>query len=295
MTTDPSPHRMAGAEKSVLDRLEEMNRAAELGGGHERIAEQHRKGKKTARERIDLLVDEGSFVEIDRFAVGQVGEHGLARKHHGDGVVTGYATIDGRTVYLFAHDFTVQGGSLGVMFGRKVAKVMDLALKAGAPIIGLSDSGGARIQEGVQSLAAYSEIFFRNTLASGVIPQISLILGPSAGGAVYSPAMTDFVIMKEATSYMFITGPDVVRAALGQEVTFEELGGAQVHASKSGVAHLTAPTEEECFEQTRRLLAFLPSSNAEYPPAVDSSDPADRREASLDSVVPPDPNKPYDM
>ena len=183
------------ATASVVDRLEKMNRAAELGGGPERIAQQHRKGKKTARERIALLMDEGSFVELDRFAVGEVGEHGLSRKHYGDGVVTGFGTIDGRTTYVFAHDFTVQGGSLGAMFGKKVTKVMDLALKAGAPIIGLNDSGGARIQEGVQSLAAYSEIFFRNTISSGVIPQLSLILGPCAGGAVFSPALTVFFLM----------------------------------------------------------------------------------------------------
>ena len=295
MSEERTRHRLAGAERSVLDRLEEMNRAAELGGGHERIAAQHKKGKKTARERIAMLLDEGSFVEIDRFAVGQVGEHGLAHKHYGDGVVTGYGTIDGRTVYLFAHDFTVQGGSLGVMFGRKVMKVMDLALKSGCPILGLSDSGGARIQEGVASLAAYSEIFFRNTLASGVIPQISVILGPSAGGAVYSPAMTDFVIMKNTTSYMFITGPDVVKAALGQEVSFEDLGGATVHATRSGVAHLTGDSEEECFDLTRKLLSYLPPSNSEFPPRSESTDDVDRTDPALDTIVPPDPNKAYDM
>ena len=295
MSEERTHHRLAGAERSVLDRLEEMNRAAELGGGHERIAAQHKKGKKTARERIAMLLDEGSFVEIDRFAVGQVGEHGLAHKHYGDGVVTGYGTIDGRTVYLFAHDFTVQGGSLGVMFGRKVMKVMDLALKSGCPILGLSDSGGARIQEGVASLAAYSEIFFRNTLASGVIPQISVILGPSAGGAVYSPAMTDFVIMKNTTSYMFITGPDVVKAALGQEVSFEDLGGATVHATRSGVAHLTGDSEEECFDLTRKLLSYLPPSNSEFPPRSESTDDVDRTDPALDTIVPPDPNKAYDM
>ena len=295
MSEERTHHRLAGAERSVLDRLVEMTRAAERGGGHERIAAQHKKGKKTARERIAMLLDEGSFVEIDRFAVGQVGEHGLAHKHYGDGVVTGYGTIDGRTVYLFAHDFTVQGGSLGVMFGRKVMKVMDLALKSGCPILGLSDSGGARIQEGVASLAAYSEIFFRNTLASGVIPQISVILGPSAGGAVYSPAMTDFVIMKNTTSYMFITGPDVVKAALGQEVSFEDLGGATVHATRSGVAHLTGDSEEECFDLTRKLLSYLPPSNSEFPPRSESTDDVDRTDPALDTIVPPDPNKAYDM
>ena len=295
MNDERSRPRLAGAERAILDRLEEMNRAAELGGGHEKVAAQHRKGKKTARERIAMLLDEGSFVEIDRFAVGEVGEHGLARKHYGDGVVTGYGTIDGRTVYLFAHDFTVQGGSLGVMFGKKVMKVMDLALKSGCPILGLSDSGGARIQEGVASLAAYSEIFFRNTLASGVIPQVSVILGPSAGGAVYSPAMTDFVLMKNTTSHMFITGPDVVKAALGQEVSFEELGGGPVHASRSGVAHFTADSEEECFDLTRKLLSYLPSSNSEFPPRLEPTDDVDRTDPALDSIVPTDPNKPYDM
>jgi acetyl-CoA carboxylase carboxyltransferase component len=279
----------------VLDRLEEMNRAAELGGGHEKIEEQHFKGKKTARERIALLLDEGSFVEIDRFAVGQGSGDDLAKKRYGDGVVTGYGTIDGRTAFVFAHDFTVQGGSLGVMFGRKVTKVMDLALKAGAPIIGLNDSGGARIQEGVQSLAAYSEIFFRNTIASGVIPQISLILGPCAGGAVYSPALTDFVIMVKGTSRMFITGPDVVKAALGQDVSFEELGGAEVNATRSGVAHLLAESEEQSFDQTRKLLSFLPSNNAEPPPRAETSDDVDRADEALDSIVPTDPNRAYDM
>ncbi|MGI0079846.1 MAG: acyl-CoA carboxylase subunit beta, partial [Nitrososphaerales archaeon] len=245
--------------------------------------------------RIELLLDESSFVETDKFASNALGEQGLGKKYYGDGVVTGYGTIDGRTVYLFAHDFTVHGGSLGVMFGKKVSKIMDLALKSGAPIIGLSDSGGARIQEGVGSLAAYSEIFFRNTMASGVVPQISLILGPCAGGAVYSPAMTDFVLMSQKTSYMFITGPDVVKAALGQEVGFEELGGAQTSAEKSGVADLIAPSEEECFELTRKLISFLPSNNSEFPPKKDTSDDLDRTDEALDSIIPTDSNKPYDM
>src|SRR5487761_74089 len=294
MSADKAKRRMTGAGESVLKRLDEMNRAAELGGGQERINDQHKKGKKTARERLALLLDEASFVEIDKFASNHVGEHGLA-KNFGDGVITGYGTIDRRTVYVFAHDFTVHGGSLGVMFGKKVAKIMDLALKSGVPIIGLSDSGGARIQEGVQSLAAYSEVFFRNTMASGVVPQISVILGPCAGGAVYSPAMTDFVIMARKTSYMFITGPDVVKAALGQEVGFEELGGAEVNAEKSGVADLVGSSEEECFELTRKLFSFLPSNNSEYPPRNESSDDLNRVDESLDSIVPADANKPYDM
>ena len=301
MAKDPKAHAppasrtWTGARPSVLERLEEMDQRAEVGGGPERIAEQHRKGKKTARERISLLLDEGSFFELDRFAVSPSANSADGKRPYGDGVVTGYGTIDGRTVYLFAHDFTVQGGSLGVVFGRKIAKVMDLALKAGAPFLGLNDSGGARIQEGVQSLAAYSEIFFRNTLASGVIPQISLVLGPCAGGAVYSPALTDFVIMTRTTSHMFITGPDVVKAALGQEVTFEELGGGETHASRSGVAHFVADSEEEAFAYTRRLLSFLPSHNGELPPRTESSDDPDRVDTALDSIVPPDANRPYDM
>jgi acetyl-CoA carboxylase carboxyltransferase component len=281
-------------EKSTVKRLEEMDRAAALGGGEARIEQQHKKGKKTARERISLLLDEGSFVEIDKFAVSPMGASD-EKKMYGDGVVTGYGAIDGRTVFVFSHDFTVFGGSLGVMFGKKVAKVMDLALKAGVPIIGLNDSGGARIQEGVQSLAAYSEIFFRNTISSGVIPQISLVLGPCAGGAVYSPAMTDFVIMSEKSSYMFITGPDVVKAALGQDVTFEELGGPDPSSAESGVAHMIASSEEESFELTRRLLSYLPSNNGELPPTHESSDEPDRIDPTLDSIVPSDSNKPYDM
>ncbi len=280
-------------EKSTVSRLEEIERSADLGGGEARIEQQHKKGKKTARERIAILLDEGSFVEIDKFAISpmDIGE----KKMYGDGVVTGYGTIDGRTVFVFSHDFTIFGGSLGVMFGKKVAKVMDLALKAGVPIIGLNDSGGARIQEGVQSLAAYSEIFFRNTISSGVIPQISLVLGPCAGGAVYSPAMTDFVIMTQKSSYMFITGPDVVKAALGQDVTFEELGGPDPSSAESGVAHIIAPTEEDSFTLTRRLLSFLPPNNSELPPRAELSDDPDRVDPSLDTIVPLDSNKPYEM
>ncbi len=281
-------------ENSTNQRLEEMNKTAELGGGEKRINQQHKKGKKTARERIALLLDEGSFVEIDKFAVSPMSESDEG-KHYGDGVVTGYGTIDGRTVFVFSHDFTVFGGSLGVMFGQKVAKVMDLALKAGVPIVGLNDSGGARIQEGVQSLAAYSQIFFRNTISSGVIPQISLVLGPCAGGAVYSPAMTDFVIMSEKSSYMFITGPDVVKAALGQDVTFEELGGPDPSSAESGVAHIVAPSEEDSFTLTRQLLSFLPANNSEVPPRLEPSDDPNREDRLLDSIVPTDSNKPYEM
>ncbi len=297
LVEDPPPSGQSIAISPVVDnkkRLEEMNRRAELGGGQARIDQQHKKGKKTARERVTALVDEGSFVEIDKFAINEMAANGLSEKLYGDGVVTGYGTIDGRTVFLFAHDFTVSGGSLGVMFGKKVCKVMDLALKAGVPILGLNDSGGARIQEGVQSLAAYSEIFFRNTMSSGVIPQISIILGPCAGGAVYSPAMTDFVIMTEKTSYMFITGPDVVKAALGQDVTFEDLGGASASARESGVADFTTATEEEAFALTRKLLSFLPASNSELPPVQESSDDPNRIDLALDTIVPDDTNKPYD-
>ncbi|MCL4518066.1 MAG: acyl-CoA carboxylase subunit beta [Thaumarchaeota archaeon] len=270
-----------------------MNNLADLGGGQHRIDEQHRKGKKTARERIAMLVDAGTFVELDKFVVNRSGEN--APKHYGDGVVTGYGKVDGRVVFLFAHDFTVHGGSLGEMFGKKINKIMDLAMKAGAPIIGLNDSGGARIQEGVQSLASFSEIFFRNTIASGVVPQISAIMGPCAGGSVYSPAITDFVIMVEKISNMFITGPDVVKAALGQEVTFEQLGGADVHSSRSGVSHFTAKSEEECFEIIRRLLSFIPSNNAEFPPKIQTSDNIERVDEVLDTIIPSESNKPYDM
>jgi len=280
----------------TLGRLEQMNKQADLGGGQSRIDDQHKKGKKTARERIELLLDSGSFVELDKFVLGRDEEETeTAKRHYGDGVVTGYGTINGRTVFLFSHDFTVLGGSLGEMFGKKITKVMDLALKAGAPFIGLNDSGGARIQEGVQSLAAYSEIFFRNTLASGVIPQISAILGPCAGGAVYSPAMTDFVLMIEKTSYMFITGPDVVKAAVGEDVTFEQLGGPELHATKSGVAHFVAPSEEAGFETIKKLLSFLPQNNSEFPPKVEFSESPEQGQEVLDSIIPKDSNKPYDM
>ncbi|MDA4111303.1 MAG: acyl-CoA carboxylase subunit beta [Thaumarchaeota archaeon] len=272
-----------------------MNELAKEGGGQTRIDDQHKKGKRTARERIEMLLDPESFVELDKFVLSRAEETEKIVRHYGDGVVTGYGTIEGKTIFLFAHDFTVLGGSLGEMFGKKINKVMDLAMKAGVPFIGLNDSGGARIQEGVQSLAAYSEIFFRNTLASGVIPQISAILGPCAGGAVYSPAMTDFVIMVEKTSNMFITGPDVVKAAVGEDVTFEQLGGPQVHATMSGVSHFVASSEENCFEIIRKLLSFLPQNNSVFPPRIENSDSADRTDESLDSIVPPDSNKPYDM
>jgi len=277
------------------DRLKEKRDLAKLGGGPEKIEAQHSRGKMTARERIDALVDPGSFVEIDRFVVHQTVDFGMAEKKIlGDGVVTGHARIDGRLVYLFSHDFTVFGGSLGEMFARKVTKIMDMALKTGVPVIGLNDSGGARIQEGVVSLGGYAEIFFRNVLASGVVPQISAIMGPCAGGAVYSPAMTDFTFMVDKTSYMFITGPDVIETVLNQTVSFEELGGARLHNTTSGVAHFFAKNEKECLQQIRKLLSYIPSNNMEDPPPAKPLPPAGRKE-ELNTILPDDYDKPYDM
>jgi len=279
-----------------IKRLRELSEQAELGGGRKRIEEQHAKGKLTARERIELLLDSGSFNELDKFVVHQCTEFGIQdKKFLGDGVLTGYGTIDGRLVYVFSQDFTVFGGSLGEMFAKKVCKLMDLALKTGAPVIGLNDSGGARIQEGVASLAGYGDIFFRNVISSGVVPQISAIMGPCAGGAVYSPALTDFIIMVDKTSHMFITGPDVVKAALGQEVTFEELGGAMVHSQRSGVAHFIAKDEEHCIKLIKKLLSYLPSNYLEDPPAVEPTDDPNRTEEALAHMLPDDPDKPYDV
>jgi acetyl-CoA carboxylase carboxyltransferase component len=276
--------------------LDEMNKAAELGGGKERIDDQHKKGKLTARERISLLLDSGSFNELDRLVTHRSTDLGMERsKPLGDGVVTGYGKIDGRLVYIYAHDFTVFGGSLGEALMKKVTKVMDMAMKNGAPIIGLNDSGGARIQEGVSSLAGVSELFFRNTLASGVIPQISAVLGPSAGAAVYSPAMTDFVFMVKGISQMFVTGPDVVKAVLGETVTFDELGGAMVHATESGVAHFVSDTEEECFTTMRKLLSFLPQNNSEPSPTVEVSGELAKDDPGLGALAPTDPYKAYDI
>ncbi len=277
------------------DELKEKREQARLGGGPEKIEAQHSRGKMTARERIDALVDPGSFVEIDRFVVHQTVDFGMAEKKIlGDGVVTGHARIDGRLVYLFSHDFTVFGGSLGEMFARKVTKIMDMALKTGVPVIGLNDSGGARIQEGVVSLGGYAEIFFRNVLASGVVPQISAIMGPCAGGAVYSPAMTDFTFMVDKTSYMFITGPDVIETVLNQTVSFEELGGARLHNTTSGVAHFFAKNEKECLQQIRKLLSYIPSNNMEDPPPAKPQPPAGRKE-ELNTILPDDYDKPYDV
>ncbi|HIC94431.1 MAG TPA: acyl-CoA carboxylase subunit beta [Anaerolineae bacterium] len=279
-----------------VEKLRQLREKARLGGGLERIEKQHAKGKLTARERLDLLLDEGSFRELDMFVTHRATEFGLAeRKFLGDGVVTGYGTVHGRLVYVFSQDFTVFGGSLGEAHAAKICKVMDLAMKNGAPIIGINDSGGARIQEGVAALGGYADIFLRNTLASGVIPQISAIMGPCAGGAVYSPALTDFIIMVEGTSHMFITGPEVIKAVTREEVSFEELGGAMTHNVKSGVAHFAAEDEEEAIRLIKRLLSFLPQNNMEDPPFVPTSDPADRMDEALDAIVPDSPTKPYDM
>jgi propionyl-CoA carboxylase beta chain len=285
---------MTAREK--LAALEQLRKQSQQGGGAERIRAQHDKGKLTARERIELLVDPGSFVEQDRFVTHRSTDFGLAdQRVLGDGVVTGYGTVDGRAVYVFAQDFTVFGGSLAEAHAEKICKVMDTALRVGAPIIGLNDSGGARIQEGVVSLGGYADIFLRNTLASGVVPQISAILGPCAGGAVYSPAITDFVFMVRGISYMFVTGPNVVKTVTHEDVSPEQLGGADVHGSVSGVAHFVCDSEAECLAEIRRLLSFLPGNNLDSPPSRRSADPPDRRDEELADLVPDNPNKPYDM
>jgi len=282
--------------REKLEKLEALRREAELGGGEKRIRQQHERGKLTARERLDVLLDEGSFVELDRFVVHRATDFGLDReKYLGDGVVTGYGAIHGRLVYVFSQDFTVFGGSLSEAHAEKIIKIMDLALKNGAPVIGLNDSGGARIQEGVVSLGGYADIFLRNTLASGVVPQISAILGPCAGGAVYSPAITDFIYMVQGSSYMFVTGPNVVKTVTHEDVTMEELGGAATHAAKSGVAHFAVKTEVECLHGIRKLFEYVPQNNAEDPPFRPTDDPFDRADEELLDIVPDNPNKPYDM
>ncbi len=279
-----------------LNRLEELRRQAEQGGGEARLEVQHKRGKMSARERLDLLLDEASFVEMDRFVTHRSSDFGLDKQRIlGDGVVTGYGTIHGRLVYVFSQDFTVFGGSLSEAHAEKIVKIQEMALKNGAPIIGLNDSGGARIQEGVVSLGGYADIFLRNTLASGVIPQISVVLGPCAGGAVYSPAITDFIYMVRGTSYMFVTGPGVVKTVTHEDIDMEGLGGADVHASKSGVAHFAMDSEPECLASVRELLHFLPQNNTELATARDSSDPHDRQDEKLLEIVPDNPNKPYDM
>ena len=279
-----------------IARLEAMRAESLLGGGEERIEQQHSRGKLTARERLDLLLDPDSFVELDAFVTHRSSDFGLEGQIVlGDGVVTGHGTVDGRLVFVFSQDFTVFGGSLSEAYAEKICKVMDLAMKVGAPIIGLNDSGGARIQEGVVSLGGYADIFLRNTLASGVVPQLSVVLGPCAGGAVYSPAITDFTVMVEETSYMFVTGPNVVRAVTHEDVDAERLGGATVHTTISGVAHLAARDEAEALAVTRRILDYLPQNNLSDPAIKSTTDPADRRDTALDTIVPDDPSKPYDM
>ncbi len=279
-----------------IKELFEKRALAKLGGGQKRIDAQHKKGKLTARERIELLMDEGSFEEFDMFVTHNCHDFGLEKEQYmGDGVVTGYGTIDGRLVYVFSQDFTVFGGSLSEAYALKICKVLDKAMKVGAPVIGINDSGGARIQEGVKSLGGYAEIFQRNIMASGVIPQISAIFGPCAGGAVYSPALTDFTIMTKENSYMFVTGPKVVKTVTGEVVTDQELGGAMVHATKSGVTHFVADDEQEGILLIRKLLSYLPQNNLEDPPIAPCTDPIDRLEDSLNSIVPENPNKPYDV
>ena len=276
--------------------LIELRAQARLGGGEKAIEKQHAKGKYTARERIAMLLDEGSFEEMDMFVKHRCTNFGMDKKHYlGDGVVTGYGTIEGRLVYVFAQDFTVSAGSLSETMSLKICKVMDMAMKMGAPCIGLNDSGGARIQEGINALAGYAEILQRDILASGVIPQISGIFGPCAGGAVYSPALTDFTLMMEGTSYMFLTGPKVVKTVTGEDVSQEDLGGARVHSTRSGVTHFTASTEEEGLALIRKLLSYIPQNNLEEPPYVDCTDPIDRLEDSLNEIIPDSPNKAYDM
>jgi propionyl-CoA carboxylase beta chain len=279
-----------------IQELRDKKALSQQGGGPEKIEKQHKKGRLTARERIDLLLDKGSYREMDAFVEHRTSDFGMEKtKIPGDSVITGWGTIDNRLVYVFSQDFTVFGGSLGEVHAEKVVKVMDMALKNGAPIIGINDSGGARIQEGVVSLGAYADIFLRNTLCSGVIPQISVIMGPCAGGAVYSPAITDFIFMVRGSSFMFITGPEVVKTVTHEEVTFEELGGADVHAEKSGVCHIAADTEANTLFMVRKLMSYLPQNNMEDPPFVQTEDNPLRRESSLDEIIPDDPSKPYDM
>ncbi len=286
---------MATLEEKIRQ-FEEKNKQAEMGGGAERVERQHKSGRLTARERVKLLLDQGTFVEMDKFVTHRATDFNMAEnKILGDGVVSGYGKIDGRLVYVFAQDFTVFGGTLSGANAEKIVKVMKMAMKMGAPVIGLNDSGGARIQEGVTSLAGYADIFLLNTKASGVIPQISAIMGPCAGGAVYSPAITDFIFMVKQSSYMFVTGPEVIKTVTHEEVTKEELGGAMTHNATSGVAHFTGDNDEQTLMMIRELMGFLPSNNMEDPPRKPCADCVDREEPRLDAIVPPDPNKPYDM
>ena len=283
-------------EKDITKKLEELRKQTFLGGGEKRIEAQHKKGKLTARERVDLLVDKDSFEEMDAFVTHRCTDFGMQKqKILGDGVVTGRGEIDGRPVYIFSQDFTVFGGSLSLAYAEKICKIMDLAIKSGIPVIGLNDSGGARIQEGVDSLGGYAEIFLRNVLASGVVPQISAVLGPCAGGAVYSPAMTDFIFMVNNTSYMFVTGPNVVKTVTHENVSFNDLGGAEVHNTKSGVAHFNSENDVECLTKIKKLYSYLPLNNMEKPPKIEGTDNPNRTEDKLDTIVPLNPNKPYNM
>ena len=296
MATSESKIEEKEKQRDGLKKLEEKNAAALAGGGAERVERQHASGKMTARERIDFLLDDGTFEEVDRLKKHRSRDFGMEKQHYpGDGVVAGHGLIDGRRVFVFAQDFTVFGGSLSETNAEKICKVMETAMKVGAPVIGLNDSGGARIQEGVVSLGGYADIFLRNTLASGVVPQISAIMGPCAGGAVYSPAITDFNVMVKQTSYMFITGPDVIKTVTHQDVSKEELGGAMTHNSISGVAHFAAENDEDCLRTIRELLSFIPSNNLDDPPRVATSDPIDRADERLNSIVPEAPNVPYDI
>ncbi len=284
------------SSQDKINQLIDLREQAKLGGGLKRIESQHKKGKLTARERIDILLDEGSFEEFDMFVKHRTEDFGLGdKKFLSDGVVTGHGTIDGRVVYIFSQDFTVFGGSLSETFAAKICKIMDQAMKVGAPVIGINDSGGARIQEGVRSLAGYAEIFERNIMASGVIPQISAIFGPCAGGAVYSPALTDYIIMSEESSYMFVTGPKVTKTVTGEEISIEDLGGARVHSTKSGVAHFVSEDEEEGLLLIRKLLSYLPQNNLEDPPLSDCNDPIDRLEDDLNLIIPENTNQPYNV
>lgn len=290
----PPPASMPVAER--IAQLRDLKAEAMLGGGERRIQQQHAKGKLTARERVDLLLDEGSFEEIDMFVTHRISDFGMDdQKVPGDGVVTGWGRIDGRLVYIFSQDFTVFGGSLSEAHAQKIVKIMEMAMKNGAPVIGLNDSGGARIQEGVLSLGGYADVFLRNVMASGVVPQISAIMGPCAGGAVYSPAITDFILMVKDTSYMFVTGPNVVKTVTHEDVNFETLGGAEVHNSTSGVAHFALDSEEECLMQVRRLIGYIPSNNLDDPPFVATEDPPSRMDDALNTLVPDVPSKGYDM
>ena len=284
------------SKQDKIKQLIDLRVEAKLGGGEKRIESQHKKGKMTARERIEILLDEGSFEEFDMFVTHRCTNFGLEKtKVLGDGVVTGAGTIDGRVVYVYAQDFTVFGGSLSETFAKKICKVMDMAMKVGAPIIGINDSGGARIQEGVTSLAGYADIFQRNIMASGVVPQISAIFGPCAGGAVYSPALTDFIMMTDSASYMFVTGPKVVKTVTGEDITTEDLGGANIHSSKSGVSHFLLEDEEEGLLLIRKLLSYLPQNNLEEPPVIECNDPIERLDDALNEIIPENPNQPYDV